>query len=189
MFRVRLDGLDDQVELVGTVDFARYAVVAIWRDLLGFGEVMQAVDPVRGVISHEKHGARAVFRPREQGKMVGAQVEHGLGGRAGSSAPPSAPLRGYPADFSVPGYHHRAALSRDRPISRPADSDSCWPCGDCHHQGKDKWRIKRPHQPARLVAVVDALDQDSDQGSCRRSEKRLAVLFFRHRAGCPGSAS
>ena len=78
MFRVRLDGLDDQVEFVGTVDLARYAVIAIRRDLLGFGEVIQAVDPVRGVISHKKHGARAVFRPRDQGKMIGAEVEHGL---------------------------------------------------------------------------------------------------------------
>ena len=78
MFRVRLDGLDDQVEFVGTVDLARYAVVAIWRDLLGFGEVIQAVGPVRGVISHKKHGAGAVFRPRDQGKMIGAEVKHGL---------------------------------------------------------------------------------------------------------------
>ena len=58
-----LDGLDDKVEFVGAVDLTRYAVIAIWRDLLGCGEVRQAVDPVRGVISHEKHGARAVFRP------------------------------------------------------------------------------------------------------------------------------
>ena len=78
MFRVRLDGLDDQVEFVGTVDLARYAVIAIRRDLLGFGEVIQAVDPVRGVIFHKKHGARAVLRPRDQGKMIGAEVEHGL---------------------------------------------------------------------------------------------------------------
>jgi hypothetical protein len=63
MFRVRFDGLDDQVEFIGAVDFAGYAVIAVWRDLLGFGEVMQAIDPVRGVISHKEHGAGAVFCP------------------------------------------------------------------------------------------------------------------------------
>ncbi len=77
MFRVRLDGLNDQVEFVGAVDFAGYAVIAIGRDLLGFGEVMQAIDPVRGVISHKEHGAGAVLRPRDQGEMIGAEVKHG----------------------------------------------------------------------------------------------------------------
>jgi len=76
MFRIQLDGLDDQVELVGTVDFAGYAVIAAWRDLLGFGEVVQAIDPVRGVISHDEHDARAVFRPRYQSEMIGAEVKH-----------------------------------------------------------------------------------------------------------------
>ncbi len=76
MFRVRLDGLDDQVEFVGAVDFAGYTVIAMRQDLLGFGEVMQAIDPVRGVISHNKHGAGGVFRPRDQGKMIGAEIKH-----------------------------------------------------------------------------------------------------------------
>jgi hypothetical protein len=78
MFRVRLDGLHDQVEFVGAVDLARYAVIAVRRDLLGFGEVIQAIDPVRGVISHNKHDTGAVFRPRDQGKMIGAEVKHEL---------------------------------------------------------------------------------------------------------------
>src|SRR5712671_1367430 len=68
MFHVRLDGLDDQVEFIGAVDFARYAVIAVWRDLLGFIEVIQAVDPVRGVIFHKEHDAGAIFRPRDQGE-------------------------------------------------------------------------------------------------------------------------
>src|SRR5947207_8954533 len=96
-----LDGLDDKVEFVGAVDLARYAVVAIWRDLLGFGEVIQAVDPVRGVICHKKHGAGAVFRPRDQGKMIGAEVKHGGVGKGWKApAPASAPWRGYPPDSS-----------------------------------------------------------------------------------------
>jgi hypothetical protein len=82
MFRVGFDGLDDQIEFVGTVDFAGYAVIAIRRDLLGFGEVMQAINPVRRVISHNEHSAGAVFRPGDQSEMIGAEVEHewiGLG--------------------------------------------------------------------------------------------------------------
>ena len=78
MFRVRFDGLDDQVEFVGAVDFAGYAVIAMRRDLLDFSEVIQPIDPVRGVISHNKHDTRAVFGPRDQGKMIGAEVKHGL---------------------------------------------------------------------------------------------------------------
>ena len=85
MFGVRLDGLDDQVEFVGAVDFAGYAVIAAWRDLLGFGEVMQAIDPVRGVISHKEHGAGAVFRPRDQSEMIGAEVKHGQADRRSGS--------------------------------------------------------------------------------------------------------
>src|SRR5438876_5504823 len=34
--------------------------------------------------------------------------------RAGGPAPPAAPLRGYPADSSVTGYHHSAAPARNR---------------------------------------------------------------------------
>ena len=77
MFRVRLDGLDDQVEFVGTVDLARDAVIAVWRDLLGFREVMQAIDPVRRVIFHEEHGAGAVLGPGDQDEMIGAEIKHG----------------------------------------------------------------------------------------------------------------
>ena len=79
MFRVRLDGLDDQVELVGAVDLSRYAVIAVRQDLLGFGEVVQPIDPVREVISHDEHDTRAIFRPRDQSEMIGAEVEHERG--------------------------------------------------------------------------------------------------------------
>src|SRR6266699_4847115 len=98
MFRVRLDGLDDQVEFVGAVDLSRYAVIAVWRDLQGFSEVVQAIDPVRGDIFHKEHGAGAIFRPRDQGKMIGAEVKHEVA--KGRRLPAAAPLRGYPADSS-----------------------------------------------------------------------------------------
>ena len=73
---VRLDGLDHQIELVGAIDLAGYAVIAMRRDLLRFGEVVEPIYPVRGVISHDKHDARAVFRPRDQSEMIGAEVKH-----------------------------------------------------------------------------------------------------------------
>ena len=105
MLRVRLDGLDDQIEFVGAVDLAGYAVVAVRRDLLGFGEVIQAVDPAGGVVLHEEHDTAAVFHTREQEQMIGAEVEHRKEDqRAGvmdSRSPPAAPLRGYPADSSA----------------------------------------------------------------------------------------
>ena len=96
MFRVRLDGLDDQVQFVGAVDLSRYAVIAVWRDLLGFSEVVQAIDPVRGVIFHKEHGAGAIFRPRDQGKMIGAEVKHEVAKGRKLRPPAAAPLRGYP---------------------------------------------------------------------------------------------
>jgi hypothetical protein len=44
---------------------------------MGFCEVIQAVDPVGGVILHEEHDTGSVFCPREQEQMIGAEVEHG----------------------------------------------------------------------------------------------------------------
>ena len=76
MFCVHLDRLDDQVQFVRTVDLSRHAVVLAWRDLLGFVEVVQAVDPVGRVILHEEHDTGSVFCPREQEQMIGAEVEH-----------------------------------------------------------------------------------------------------------------
>jgi len=88
VFDVRLDGLDNQVEFIGAVDLPEHAVILVWRDDLGFGEVLQAVDPAGRVISHEEHNTGAVFYPREQQQMIGAEVEHGgKRQRAGAAAP------------------------------------------------------------------------------------------------------
>ena len=65
-----------RLQFVRTVDLSRHAVVLAWRDLLGFGEVIQTVDPVGGVILHEEHDTGSVFCPREQEQMIGAEVEH-----------------------------------------------------------------------------------------------------------------
>ena len=111
MFRVRLDGLDDQVEFVGAVDLSRYAVIAVWRDLLGFSEVVKAIDPVRGVIFHKEHDAGAVFRPRDQGEMIGAEVKHELGGEGRKPGPTGSAVKGLPGGLLRSGYHHSAAPS------------------------------------------------------------------------------
>ena len=110
MLRVGLDGLDDQVELVGAVDLAGYAVVAVGQDLLGFGEVVEPIHPARRVIFHDKHGARAVFRPRDQGEMIGAEVEHEVG-RGRRAGPSRSAVEGLPGGLLRTGYHHSAAPS------------------------------------------------------------------------------
>jgi hypothetical protein len=111
MLHVGLNGLNDQVDFVGAVDFARYAVIAVWRDLQSFGEVVQAVDPVRGVISHKKHDAGAVFCPRDQGKMIGAEVKHGLKRKGRKPGPAVSAVEGLPGGLLRAGYHHSAAPS------------------------------------------------------------------------------
>jgi hypothetical protein len=113
VFRIRLDGLDDQVKFVGAVDLAGYAVIAMWRDLLGSGEVMQAINPACGVISHDKHDTGAVFRPGYESEMIGAEVEHRYGAvRAGrKTGPTSSAVEGLPGGLLRPGYHHSAAPS------------------------------------------------------------------------------
>lgn len=83
VFCVRSDGLDHQVELIGAVDLPGYAVVLAWRKDAGFSEVVQPIDPARRVISHDEHGTGAVFHPREQEQMIGAEIEHEAGQREG----------------------------------------------------------------------------------------------------------
>jgi hypothetical protein len=75
VFGVHLDRLDDQVLSVRAVDLSRHAVVLAWRDLLDFSEVLQAVDPVVGVVLHEEHDTGSVFCPREQEQIIGAEFE------------------------------------------------------------------------------------------------------------------
>ena len=111
MFRVRLDGLDDQVEFVGAVDLPRYAVIAVGQDLQGFSEVVQAIDPMRGVIFHKEHGAGAIFRPRDQGKMIDAEVKHEVAKGRKTPAPSGSAVEGLPGGLLRSGYHHSAAPS------------------------------------------------------------------------------
>ena len=65
MFGVRLDGPDHEIEFVGAVDLPGDAVVFVWRDDAGFGEVIQPVNPSGRVVFHDEHNAAIAFRPRE----------------------------------------------------------------------------------------------------------------------------
>jgi hypothetical protein len=82
VFVIRLDGLDDEIELIGAVDLPIHAVILAWREGVGFCEVVQAIDSARRVISHEEHNTGTVFRPREQEQVIGAEVEHREGKRS-----------------------------------------------------------------------------------------------------------
>jgi hypothetical protein len=90
---VPLDGLDDQVQFVGAVDFPSDAVVFACGDAQRAGEVIEAVDPAGGVVLHEEHGTGAVFHPGEQSEMIGAEVEHAGEGSQRAGASGSRPCR------------------------------------------------------------------------------------------------
>src|SRR5215470_11073619 len=115
-FRVQADRLDHEIELVGAVDLARCTIGHAGLDELGFGEVIEPVNPLRVAVAHEEHGVRRVFRPRDQKEMVGAEVEHVLGGerREPKLPPPRQRRCGVSRWTPPPGYHHSAARHRSR---------------------------------------------------------------------------
>jgi hypothetical protein len=73
---VEADRFDHEVEPVGAVDFASYAVGHFGPDELNFGEVIEPVNTPRVAILEQEHRVRRIFRPREQEQMIGAEVEH-----------------------------------------------------------------------------------------------------------------
>ena len=74
---VDLDRFHHQVEFIGAVDFAKHTVELLGQQGLGFGEVIQTVEPVGIEVFHDEHRALAAFRAGEQGEMIGAEVKHG----------------------------------------------------------------------------------------------------------------
>ena len=76
MFGIDLDRFQDQVQFIGAVDFPKHTVDMVWRDDLGFGEVIEAIDPVGMQVFHDENRALAAFVPREQRQVVGAEVKH-----------------------------------------------------------------------------------------------------------------
>ena len=134
---VRLDGLDHQVEFIGAIDLSRNAVVLTRCGSVGFSEVMQPINTVCGVISHEQDGTGAVFHPQEQEQVIGAEVEHcGRGRRAGAEAPApiGSAVEGLPGGLLQPGYRHSAAHDRSRRVTQPAMWKRPWLCAGCHRR-------------------------------------------------------
>ena len=77
MLGVRLDRFDDEVEFIGAIDLARYAVGHSGLDELGFCKVMNPVNALRIEVLHQEHRTRRIFRPREEEQMIGAEIKHG----------------------------------------------------------------------------------------------------------------
>ena len=88
VFGVRADRVDHEVEFVGAIDLARYAVSHVGPDELGFSEVVEPVNTLSVAVLQQEHRARTVFRPREQEQMIGAEVKHGKKGRRGKDLRP-----------------------------------------------------------------------------------------------------
>ena len=81
MLGVRLDRFDHQVECTGTVDLACHAIRPIGRKVEAFGEVEQPIHALSVAVQQGEHRTGAIFHPREQEQMIGAEVEHGGGTR------------------------------------------------------------------------------------------------------------
>jgi fibronectin type 3 domain-containing protein len=70
MSGVRPDRFDHQVEFIGAVNHARYAVRLVRRDELGFGEVVQTMNALGVAVLHQERRARPIFRPRELDQLA-----------------------------------------------------------------------------------------------------------------------
>jgi len=85
LFRVQADRLDDEIEFIGAVDLARHAVGHIGPDELGFGGVIEPVNPLRVAVLHEEHGIRQIFRPRDVLSFFRTRVDRTPGVRSAAS--------------------------------------------------------------------------------------------------------
>jgi hypothetical protein len=113
---VCLDRLDYQVEFVGAVDLPRNAIVLARCGRLGFSEVIKPINAACRVVSHEQNDTGAIFRPRKQEQVIGAEVEHrGEDQRAGAGAPApiGSAVEGLPGGLLRPGISpQRGACSK-----------------------------------------------------------------------------
>ena len=60
-----------------TVDFACHTVGPIRHEAKAFDEVKEAIHTLSVAVQHDEHRTGAIFRPREQKQMIGAEVERG----------------------------------------------------------------------------------------------------------------
>jgi hypothetical protein len=118
VFGVRPDRFDHEIEFVGAVDLARYAVGHVGPDEQGFGEVIEPVNTLRVKVQQQEHRARRVLRPREQEQMIGAEVKHGRNQKRRDSQetlrPIGSAVEGLTRRTPPFGVSHRAAHDRGR---------------------------------------------------------------------------
>ena len=101
MLGVGPNRFDHQVEFIGAVDFARHAIGLARHEVVGFGEVMQAIDALGVAVEQQQHRTRPVLLPRKQEQVIGAEVEHGGKQGAGVS------LHSRPIGSAVEGFTRR----------------------------------------------------------------------------------
>lgn len=68
MLGVLANRFDHEVESVGAVDLAGYAVGHCGPEEPALGKVMKPVDTSRIAVLHQKHIARRMFRPRDRNR-------------------------------------------------------------------------------------------------------------------------
>jgi hypothetical protein len=114
------DRFDHQVEFIGTVDFARQAIGLARHEVVGFGEVMEAIDTLGVAVKQQQHRTRPVLLPREQEEMIGAEVEHGGKDGTGGLCP-------RPVGSAVEGFARRTppvmGYRTERRLRRPANQE------------------------------------------------------------------
>ena len=66
MFVIQFDRFQDQIDLVGGVDFARDTVIGVVLDLERFFKIVKPIDSLRVVVFHPEDNTRAVFCPRDE---------------------------------------------------------------------------------------------------------------------------
>jgi hypothetical protein len=100
MLGVELDGFDHQVQFVGAVDLARDAVGCACLEAVGFGEVMQPIDPLGVAVQKQQHTLACVW---------GWPNDRSGRRRKAAPAPIRSAVEGLAGRLLEPGYRHGAA--------------------------------------------------------------------------------
>ena len=120
VFEIPLDGLDDELQLIGAVYFSGDAVVVSWDDVLSLGEVVPPINSPCRVVSHEEDHTVAALEALEQGEMIGAEVAHREKRKEREPPPPLLMISAVvelAAGLLRTGYHHSAAHCLKRVVS------------------------------------------------------------------------
>ena len=77
MLGVGFDGFQDQIEFIGTVDFAGHRVKAVGLQAKRFREVIQSIGPMSGMVTHDENRTLCGNLTVKESEMIGTKVEHG----------------------------------------------------------------------------------------------------------------